>query len=256
MSWSTLAGIVCGVVILVAAIALSADDPSLFVNLPGLALVLGGTAAATLVSFPAKQIGSAFAEFGRTMLSGAFSELQRQLHSVKQVIPVLKQGKLRDMENIIDHIRSPFFHDGMQMVVDGASAEDIEFVLDWRMEAMRQNMRAKAGVFRAMAGFAPAFGMVGTLLGLVNMLGGMSSDSLETIGASMALALITTFYGIVLANILFKPMAIKIEQKLQGDMALLTIAREAVLFLQQQKNPAYAQNLLDRMMEQHEHEVT
>ena len=255
MAYSTITGIVLGLALLAGVIGLSADNPGLFVNWPGLLLVFGGTFAATLMSFPATRIGEAFTEFLKSMTSDRSGELEHHLSHMKQIIPILRSGNLNQMEKVTAHIHSPFFHDGVQMVIDGVPAEDITFLMDWRMDAHQQNMRAKAGVFRAMAGFAPAFGMVGTLLGLVNMLSTMNSDALETIGASMALALITTFYGLVLANALLKPMALTIEQKLQHDLALLMIAREAVLFLHQQKHPSYAQDLLNKLMEHHEREV-
>ena len=106
-----------------------------------------------------------------------------------------------------------------------------------------------------MGSYAPAFGMLGTLLGLVNMLHGMSEGSFEQVGFNMAVALVTTFYGIVLANLIFKPIAVKLERRTEQRVQLLSMVLESVSLLSQKRGPAFIRETLHSFIAQYEDEV-
>ena len=165
-------------------------------------------------------------------------------------LATLKRGDVRDIELASKKIHNEYLETAAQMLHDGATHDDIMRVLAWRLERVRNEDQSASDVFRTMANFAPAFGMMGTILGLVNMLDIMDSGDFDMIGSSMALALLTTFYGLLLANMAFKPCSAKIDQKLQEDIVMMNLAREAVSLLSAKgKSPAYARDILNLLIE-------
>ena len=230
-AWS-LIGLAIGFAIVVVAVLATTRDPLLFLNLPGLALVLGGTFAATLTSFSAREIGAAI----RALLFDAGSDDRRDhlgLKDILRVAKVLKTDGPRAAEGAVKRVQSPFLRTGLQLVIDGAPADQVTEVLDWRISRLRAHGQEQADVFNAMAVYAPAFGMVGTLLGLVGMLRDVGGG-IEEIGAGLSIALVTTFYGIVLANAVFKPLAVTLRRRAQDRMAILSVAQEALVILSNQ----------------------
>merc|ERR1712098_693853 len=101
-------------------------------------------------------------------------------------------------------------------------------MLRWRIARLKAREHAEAQIFRTMATYAPAFGMIGTLVGLVNMLEVMDAGDLEVIGPRMAVALLTTFYGILLANLVFKPIAVKLERRTEERLITMNIVLEGI----------------------------
>src|SRR5690625_5439382 len=101
----------------------------------------------------------------------------------------------------------------MKLVIDMTQEEEILELLQWRISRMRAREHAEAQLFRVMASYAPAFGMIGTLIGLVNLMFLLGDGDITAIGQQMALALMTTFYGVLLSNLIFKPVAVKLERR-------------------------------------------
>lgn len=121
-----------------------------------------------------------------------------------------KKGVLA-LQNVVGSMQNePFLHKGMLMVVDGTPGEEVESIMRRDLQATIQRHAKSTSVLRKMGEFAPAMGLIGTLIGLVQMLGNLDDPS--TIGPSMAVALLTTFYGAVLANMVFLPLAAKLER--------------------------------------------
>lgn len=243
-----------GLGIVIAAIGLSAEDPSNFLNLPGLMLVVGGTVAATLVSYPLHEVLRVFRVFG-IVLKNERLYAERDINELVEVSKLKLQGQISRADEKLDHIKNPFLRSGMQMVLDGASSEDLITLMQWRISRMRARERAEAQIFRTMATFAPAFGMLGTLLGLINMLSAMDADQFAAIGTNMALALITTLYGILLSNMLFKPIALKLERRTEQRVMLMNMMVEGVLLMQEQRSPAFIRETLGSFLAQSEDEL-
>ncbi len=243
-----------GLAIVVAAIGLSAEDPSNFLNLPGLLLVVGGTVAATLVSYPLHEVLRVFRVFA-IVLKNERLYAERDINELVEVSKLKLQGQITRADEKLDHIKNPFLRSGMQMVLDGASSEDLITLMQWRISRMRARERAEAQIFRTMATFAPAFGMLGTLLGLINMLSAMDADQFAAIGTNMALALITTLYGILLSNMLFKPIALKLERRTEQRVMLMNMMVEGVLLMQEQRSPAFIRETLGSFLAQSEDEL-
>ncbi|MFA7276725.1 MAG: MotA/TolQ/ExbB proton channel family protein [Pseudobdellovibrionaceae bacterium] len=236
--------------VLIATLELTAKDPLAFFNLPSLILVIGGTIIATFISYPSKIIKQAAHEAWVSLHTGQKeSTIQERIRLYTDTVSTLKQGALHEAEQKIRTIDSPYLEMAAQMIIDGNSLDDIMKVLNWRLERKRSSDLNNAMVFRTMAGYAPAFGMLGTVIGLVNMLDMMEVGNFSSIGPNMALALITTFYGVLLANIVFKPLAVMLEQRSSEDVVMLSVAKEAVILLSQGKPPAYTRELLNKYLE-------
>lgn len=248
-------GILLGVGILMSAIFLTAEEAILFVNLPGLGIVIGGTLAATLVSYRLQVLASAFASLFKVLMSERRSDLHSTIEQFSALMHKFKKEDMRALEENISHFNSPYMQAGLQMVLDGGTPEDIERVLDWRTEQTIIQQQAHADVFKAMAAYSPAFGMVGTLLGLINMLVIMEGGDFSQIGPNMAVALLTTFYGVILGNMLFRPAALKLEQRLQSDLMLMNFSRELIASLSLGKSPGYTKLVMEKIIESHDDEL-
>src|SRR3546814_16016061 len=118
------------------------------------------------------------------------------------------KADIRKVENALENVSNPFLKTGVQLVIDMTPEQDIVDLLQWRISRLRAKERAEAQLFRTMAGFAPALGMVGTLVGLVTLLFLLGDGDLNHIGQQNALALMTTFYGILFSIITLKSWAV------------------------------------------------
>ena len=254
MNPTTIIGILSGLLVVVGAILLSSNNAAAFLNLPGLVLVLGGTMAATLISYPLNEVLRVFRVF-IIVLRNERLYAERDIQELVEVAKLKFKGEINRADEKLSRIRNPFLRTGTQMVLDGASTDDILTLLQWRIARMRARERAEAQIFRTMGAFAPAFGMLGTLLGLINMLQAMDASNFASIGGNMALALITTLYGILLANMVFKPIALKLERRTEQRVMTMNMMVEGVMLMQQQRSPAFIRETLQSFLSQSEDEL-
>ena len=240
---STVIGLAAGVLIVVVMLLLAPSEIGLFLNVPGLLIVVGGTFAATLVSRP-------FADVVRVLRS--LPDLARdeplsvdqEIGQIQRVAEYYRHGYVRAAEQELERVSNPFLRTGMQLVIDRGPLQDLVKVLQWRIAGLRSREQADAQIVRTMATLTPAFGMVGTLFGLVHMLSGLGGSGLPEIGASMAFAMSSTLYGILLANLLFKPLAIKMERRTQQRVMLLQVLQEGILMLYEKRHPTLIREAL------------
>lgn len=254
MNPATVLGMFGGIFLLTVTIALTARDYSAFWNLPGLGIVLGGTIAATLVSYPLHEVLRVF----RVFIIVLRHERYYAKEDMEEIVEVSRQwfkGNLAAIETRLGDIRNPYLRMGIQLVIDDTPLDDILTLLQWRMTRLRAKETAEAQVFRTMAMYAPAFGMLGTLVGLINMLFGMQGADFESIGVNLGIALITTFYGIILANLVFKPIAIKMERRTEQRVMLMNMVLEGITLMSKGRSPAYIRETLKSFMARYEDEI-
>jgi len=250
----TIIGIISGFLIVAVSIAATAQDVLVFVNLPGLLIVLGGTIAATIVSYPPAYLWRVWRNFIVALRNERLYE-KDDVDDIVEIAKRWKTGQIAKVDEKLNDIRSPFLQTGLRLLIDGTPAEDVEDLLRWRITRLRSKENAEAAVFRTMGAYSPAFGMLGTLIGLVNMLFSMSDGGFEQIGLNMAVALITTFYGLILANLLFKPIATKLEDRTEQRVRTLGMALEAVNLISQQRTPSYIRETLYSFLADYDDEV-
>lgn len=254
MNASTLIGIFIGTAVLGSVFYFSAEDPMLFVNLEGLGVVLGGTLAATFMAFPIKEVLRISKLFFMVFKNDNLN-VKKDIEELVYVSRLWVQGKLRATEDQLEQIQSPFIRSGLTMVLDLAPYEDIQEFLKWRISRLQAKEQAEAHMFRIMAGFAPAFGMIGTLVGLINMMFILGDGDMDIIGVQLGIALMTTFYGILLANLIFKPVAVKLERRTEQRVIVMNMVMQGILMLQQKRSPFFIEETLKSFVATYEDEI-
>ncbi|WP_342490163.1 flagellar motor protein MotP [Bacillus sp. FSL R5-0443] len=207
---------------------------SSFLDLTSFLIVTGGLAAAIFISFPPRDLKKT-----PSVLKQVFS---RQDDNVKELVRVFvslseqarRQGLL-SLDDQAREIKDPFLKKGLLLAIDGWDEETIRLVMDSEIAAMEERHRKGRRVFEKAGDFAPAWGMIGTLVGLVLMLKNLNDP--HTLGPNMAVALLTTLYGALLANLVFVPIAAKLEEKTESEIFIKQVMIEGVVGIQSGKNP-------------------
>ncbi len=254
MNPSTLIGMLSGILLLATVLIFSTEDPSLFLNLPGLGIVLFGTLAATFISYPLREVVRIFSLLATVMRN----ERLYAKHDIEELIKLYRiwmSGDLKAVENALEQVANPFLKTGVQLVVDMTPEEDVMDLLQWRIARLRAREHAEAQLFRIMAGYAPAFGMVGTLVGLVNLMFLLGDGDITSIGQQMAIALITTFYGVLLANLIFKPVAVKLERRTEDRVVLMNTIMQGISMMNRKCSPALMREMLKSFMAHYQDEI-
>ncbi|WP_372999084.1 motility protein A [Marinobacter sp.] len=254
MNPSTLIGMITGLAVLAGVLFWSATDPWLFINLPGLAIVLGGTLAATFISYPLKEVLRVFRLFG-TVLRNEKLYTQDDIEELVRISRLWIEGNLPAVERELGNVRNPFLRVGVQMVIDMTPEEDILDFMQWRIARLKAREHAEAQLFRVMAGFAPAFGMIGTLVGLINLMFVLGDGDMQVIGMQMAVALMTTFYGILLANLLFKPVAVKLERRTEQRLIVMNMVMQGISMMYRKRSPSLMRETLKSFVMSFEDEI-
>jgi chemotaxis protein MotA len=205
-----------------------------FWDLPSVLIVLGGTAGAMLISGKGKNVKQFFKVTSLIFNEPKANNLELINTFVEYSIKARREGLLA-LEDTVQAIEDPFIKKGMMMIVDGVEPEVIKRVLSLKIKGIIERHSGNRGIFDTGAALAPAFGMVGTLIGLVNMLKNLSDPS--SIGPQMSVALITTFYGSLLANLFFMPISKKLKAKTAEEVFQREMTLEALLSLQAGENP-------------------
>lgn len=254
MNPSTLIGIVASTILLGVVIFYTSVDPSLFLDIPSILIVLVGTLAATFISYPLSEVVRIFGLI-RTVMRNEKLYTQHDIDELVNISRLWAAGDIRAVENALEQVSNPFLKTGVQLVIDMTPEEEILELLQWRISRMRAREHAEAQLFRVMASYAPAFGMVGTLVGLVNLMFLLGDGDMALIGQQMALALMTTFYGILFSNLLFKPVAVKLERRTEQRLVLMSMVLQGVSMMSQKRGPAMMRETLNSFMAQYQDEI-
>lgn len=231
MDFASLIGIISGISLIIAAISMGSDF-DIFFNGPGLMIVLGGTIASTLITFQMKDVISAF-----QAALFVFSENKKDPNNM--VFTMVDLSTLTRRQGILSlsrlEVESSFLKKVCNLIADGTKEELMRDTLNIEIESMKQRHFIIQDVFKKMALYAPAFGMLGTLIGLIQMLTQLSNP--ETVGPSMAVALLTTFYGMLLSTMLLNPIAGKLRARTMLEVINLEIIFEGAISILQNNNP-------------------
>jgi len=241
VDFATLIGLLLGTACIVLAIMLGGTALS-YLNGPSMLIVLGGATAATLTAYPLAR----FKKLPKVASKALFikpTDPAKLIEQLVELAEVARRDGILALEGMTEEMDEPFLVNGLRMAVDGTDPEVIEAIMETELENVIERHEAGRGMLEAMGKYAPAFGMIGTLIGLVAMLANMDDPSL--IGAGMAAALITTLYGSLLANVLFLPLADKLAQRSQEEVLNKTIIIQGVMAIQSGDNP---RNVASKLM--------
>jgi chemotaxis protein MotA len=208
--------------------------------------VVGGTLAVIITCFSSDEVQTMLRVVGSTISSTSPDPTTAAVRALEFAELARKHG-LRHLEFLLDQqAESPFFRKALSMVVDGVAVAELEEVLRNDIQATLHRFRRSAAVLRRAADHAPAMGLIGTLVGLVQMLGRL--DDPRHIGPSMAVALLTTFYGAVLANMVLSPLAVRLERNALDEELVCTVYLMGAVSISRQENPRRLELLVNSVL--------
>lgn len=247
----TIGGVICGLALVVWGIA-GQSELGAFVNINGLMITVGGSFGALLVNFEMQQIRQVM----KITMQAVFDK-KADISSLGQLFVGLAQKARREgllaLEDDLEEIDDPFLRNGLQMVIDGFEPDSIREIMDTEINTVAQRHQLGQNLYRTWGSLTPAFGMIGTLIGLVAMLG--SLDDPDAIGPGMAVALLTTFYGVLMANLVLNPIAGKLAIRSDAEISRKEAIIDALLALQAGVNPRILQEKLKAYVPPSEREM-
>jgi chemotaxis protein MotA len=239
MDIATIVGIFVAFGLVIAAIA---KDIMVFVDIPSVMIVFGGTIGAVLICYPLSQVLGVFGVFKKTLLFKIDQPADIIARFMEYANKARREGIL-SLEPLLKDIQDDFLRKGLQLTVDGMEPQAIQEILETEIAYLEERHQIGAEIMATFGTYAPALGMIGTVIGLVLMLKTMNDPS--SIGPSMAVALITTFYGAVLANLVFNPLATKLKTRSKEEVLIRGMILEGILCISKGENPRIIEEKLN-----------
>lgn len=233
MDIATIIGVLFGICVIMWAI-LSGASPKTFVDIPSLVLTIGGMLCATMIHFSLPQFLGVFSVIKKTIVTKLPSQIELVQKMVNYAAINRRDGALA-LEQEIRKITDPFFARGLQMLVDGQNEDSVRDQMSMEIQYLQDRHSTGKKILEFMGASAPAFGMIGTLIGLVQMLSNLSDPS--SLGAGMSVALITTFYGAFVSNLIFIPLAGKLGIYSKAEALSMEMITEGICAIARGENP-------------------
>lgn len=252
MDITSILGVVIGMVLIIV-VGIGPTKVGNFVDIPSVAIVLGGTIAAAIASYPVNMLLT-LPKHTKMLLQGKKYNIGELVDILVEMAQLARQNGLLALEEKANELDDLFFKQGIMLIVDATEPEEVRTLLESDVEAMAERHEACIGIYDTMDAKAPAFGMIGTLVGLVNMLKGMNIEEggAGSIGTDMGTALITTFYGCILAHLIFSPIARKLRVRNEEELLYKQIMIEGILAIQAGDNPKFLREKLVTFVSQKE----
>jgi len=233
MDIGSIAGLLVGLIFIVLGI-MDGGNLASFFNIPSFQIVVGGTFAATMIAYPMKKVFES-AKIARKVFGASKADPTIVLSKIIELANTARKEGLLALEEVAEGIEDKFLNKGVMLIVDGTDPELVRDLLETELAFIEERHNDGRSLFDTLGMLAPAFGMVGTLIGLINMLAKLEDPA--TVGPSMALALITTLYGSLMANLIFIPIATKLKSRSREEILIKEIIVEGLLSIQAGENP-------------------
>lgn len=248
----TIAGIVLGFGLFVASIIMNTDNFWMFFDLPSFLMVVGGTLAAAMVSFRGAYVTKALKELAAVIVPVNIdpTSLYKDVALIIQWSKVAARDNIRDLEREVSKLPDDdeFLKFGTSLLISNYDSSELRSMMTDAIETRFERHIVGHHILSTMAGYAPAFGMIGTLVGLIIMLNDLGGNP-EKIGSGMALALITTLYGVLFSQLIFKPGAEKIKEKQEIMRYRNYMIMEGLLMLNDKQGAIAVQDRLNSFMD-------
>jgi len=252
MSIATIVGFLGAFGLFIGSVMISTNNYIIFVSASSFVMVFGGTMAAMFISFEPRYVILSLKvlvkifmspKIGRNILKAEVGRIIRWAYTVqKSGIPALEAESKKAIKE------DKFMKFGIEMVISGYSGDDVRDIMMTTIDTSFGRNTVQVNILKAMAGAAPAFGMIGTLVGLIIMLDGMGGDPAQ-LGAGLAVALLTTLYGVMFAQMVFKPAATKVMQREQILRFRNLLVAEGLGLLADQKSPRFIQDKMNSYLD-------
>ena len=245
--FATMVGLIMGAAIIILGIVTGGGELYWFWNLNSLLIVIGGTFAATMVNLPMKAVTNTFS-IVKNVFQGEDYDYSGVIDEVVQKATKARKDGLLSLEADLGKMREGFFKNGIELAINERNAKRLRTFLNLEMNNIHSRPHAGQELFLYMASYAPAFGMLGTVLGLIIMMNNFSSGDDAASAAStaerfaellggMGLALITTFYGVFFANMIFLPIGGKLKRRSENELMLKSIVVEGIISIHAREHP-------------------
>ena len=231
MDLATVIGLIVGGGLIFAAIS---DNLGQFIDVPSMFIVVGGAISASMIALPLKRVLS-LAKIAKNAFFASKASSKLLVEDIVRYGEIARRDGILALEGVMGDVRDPFLSRGLQLAVDGNDPETIEETLGEEMDYLGGRHEQGKKVLDAIGKYAPAFGMIGTLVGLILMLANL--DDPDMIAPSMAIALLTTLYGAILANLVALPLADKLELRSGEEQMRMSIVIAGVVSIQSGDNP-------------------
>lgn len=222
-------------------------------NPTGAVIISGGIAVAALLAFRMSELLAAW-----RALFTIFRDDDTITADIAEIVAfarLYQRGQIQQAEGQGAKVASPFLRLGLQLIADGTPVNDILHVMNWRIQKLIEQETVQARLFRTLAGLAPAFGLLATLIGLIGMMAQLGTATIAQVGEHMSIALVATLYGVVLANLVFKPIAIKLEQRTARRVAMLNVLLEGILLVRLGRSPTIVADALAEFVRERRDEL-
>jgi len=233
MDIATIIGLLAGFGLMATAI-IAGGSPLIFFDLPSIVIVVGGTLSSTLINYPLRDVLSVFGTVRNAFITRETSA-ESLIERLVSYATIARREGILALEAHAGSAEDEFLQKSIQLAIDGTAPDLIKDILTTDLAFMEDRHASGQAILTAMGTFAPAFGMIGTLIGLIQMLTTLNDPS--KIGGGMAVAMITTFYGSVLANVVFLPAAGKLKVRTSNELLTKEIIIEGILSIQSGDNP-------------------
>ncbi len=248
MDPGALIGLIIGAGLIMVSIVMSGGASAVmgYIDIPSIMIVVGGTLASTIIRFPIPTVIGAIAVAKKTVfvkIGSPDEEIRRLVDYCK----VSRREGLLGLEKEIEKIDNAFLIKAVRLLVDGSDSDTLRGILGTEIDYIRQRHSSGKGILEFAGLMAPAFGMIGTLVGLVDML--KKLDDPSKIGAGMAVALITTFYGVIISNLVCLPLAGRLDTLSKKELLLKEIIMEGVVSIQKGDSPLITEDKLKSFLE-------
>lgn len=256
MSLAALAGVIIGVGLFLISIFLSTDNVGIYFQLASFLMVIGGTIATSFMSYQTRYVLNAFRAIWWMLKKPKSTRegLNEEIGRLLKWAYLVQQKGLPAIENEIKSVKpnDPIIRYCLECVASGHKPEDLRLMMETAVESEFERTTIAVDVLKNMGATAPAFGMIGTLAGLVGVLQGMGAggdDLMQNVGNGMALALITTLYGVVFARLMFLPASVTLQQKEEIERFRNLMVAEGLIMLAEKKSPRYMQDRLNSFLD-------
>ena len=245
LDWSTIFGLILAVSLIGMALYLGGSVAA-FLNVPAMLIVVGGTIAVTAVSYTGEDLGRLLSIMNRAFIRTIYNP-KRMAFQLMDMATISKAKGVLSLNKIEDSLKKdPMLYKATQHVIDGYKIEELENVLMQEKDAAIERHKRSANIVRRASEVAPAMGLIGTLVGLVQMLSNLDDPS--SIGPAMAVALLTTFYGAVLSTVFLAPMANKLDRNSVSESMIRELIVTSLLSISRQEHPRKLETLLNAIL--------
>jgi len=239
MNFSAPLGFLVGLAVIWFGVTTGLQNSSVFLDPHAAAIVLGGTAAAAMICLPLSHLGNLLKIFVRTVTGSHKQQIMDTINEVVEVAQLVQGQKEPDLAVAANSVKNPFFKESLELVASsGARDKQLREILQMRVEQQNEMYKKEGATFKIIGKFPPAFGLVGATLGMITLLQGLGApDAFQRLGPSMSVALVATFYGLILANVFIIPVGENLAHAAEDDLTIRKIIAHGVFLIKEKEHP-------------------